>query len=197
MTVAPLLLDLPEVITTERLVIRVPLPGDGPALHEAIHETFESLHPWIPWARERPTREAAEETARRFRANFLARTDLPWFIYLADGRSFVGGIGLHRMDWAVPRFEVGYWIRTSCEGKGFMTEAVKAITRFALRDLKAHRVDLQCSHRNLRSQKVAERAGFTLEARLRNQAREFTGELRDTLLYSMIPGDEAAKALVV
>jgi len=189
---APILIDLPEAIETQRLYIRAPQPGDGLAVNGSVLETWDALHATMPWADRRPTVEESEAAARRLRAGFVARTDLPMFVFLADRVTHVACTGLHRMDWAVPRFEIGYWVRRSFEGQGYVTEIVRALSGFALATLGAQRVEIRCSHRNARSQRVAERCGFTLEARLRNEARETNGELRDTLVYSLLPGDPAA-----
>ena len=193
---APVLLDIPDAIETERLVLRSPRPGDGPAMNEAILDTWDSLHRWMPWARERPTVEETETIARQLHASFLTRADLPMVMFLHDRKTVVGTTGLHRMDWSVPRFEIGYWVRRTHEGQGYVSEAVNALARFALRMLEAERVEIHCSHRNERSQKVATRCGFTLEGRLRNHGRETTGELRDMMVYSLVPGDAAARALL-
>ena len=188
----PILIDLPEAIETPRLYIRKPLPGDGPVVNASILETWEALHATMPWARERPTVEASEAVARQHHAAFITRKDLPMYVFLADRRTHVACTGLHRMDWDVPRFEIGYWVRSSFEGQGYVSETVRALSDFAFAKLGAKRVEIRCSHRNTRSQRVAERCGFTLEARLRNEAREPDGELRDTLIYAKIA--EASRA---
>jgi RimJ/RimL family protein N-acetyltransferase len=192
----PILFDLPDRLESERLILRSPMPGDGQVVHEAIVESWESLRRWMPWARERPTLEQSEEVARRARANFIARTDLPVALFLRDGTTYVGGSGLHRFDWSVPRFEIGYWVRRSFEGHGYVTEAVKTLTHFAFTALAAERVEIHCSHRNERSQRVAERAGYVLEGRLRNHGREVGGELRDTLIYSLVRSDAVTQRLL-
>ena len=186
MALAP---DVPELLETERMVLRSPLPGDGPAMNAAILETWESLHRWMPWARLRPSVENTEEIARRFRESFLARTDLPMFMFLQDRQTVVGSTGLHRMDWSVPRFEIGYWVRKRFVGQGYASEAVRALTHLAFTRMRAERVEIHCSHRNERSRKVAERCGFTFEGRLRNHGREASGELRDTLVYAVVKDD--------
>jgi RimJ/RimL family protein N-acetyltransferase len=194
---APERFVVPDVIETERLILRSPMPGDGPALNEAILETWDALRHWMPWARERPTVEETEERARQSRANFVSRVDLPMFMFLREQPTVaVGGTGLHRMDWTVPRFEIGYWVRRSFEGKGYVSEAVRALTRLAFGTLGAERVEIHFSHHNVRSQRVAERCGFVLEGRLRNQRRETAGELRDTLVYALVPSDPATAAIL-
>jgi RimJ/RimL family protein N-acetyltransferase len=155
-------------------------------MNEAILETWDSLHRWMPWARQRPSVQETEDTAKQLRGAFLARADLPFFMFLRDRPSVaVGGTGLHRMDWSVPRFEIGYWVRRSCKGNGYVTEALGALVRLAFKELGAKRVEIHCSHLNEPSQRVAERGGFVLEGRLRNQKREPGGEPRDTLVYAL------------
>jgi ribosomal-protein-serine acetyltransferase len=192
---SPVLLDLPDAIDTERMQLRSPMPGDGAALNAAILDTWDSLHHWMPWARERPSLEESERRVRTARAAFLTREDLPMLMVVRDG-TVIGGTGLHRMNWDVPQFEIGYWVRRTHEGQGYVSEAVRGLARFALGTLGAQRVEIHCSHRNTRSQRVAERCGFVLEGRLRNRLREPDGELRDTLIYAIIPDDPAARALL-
>lgn len=78
------------------------------------------------------------------------------------------------------------WARTSEWRKGYITEAVRGITGFAFEVLGAQRVEIRCDDHNTRSAAVAERAGFTLEGRLRAQALATSGGLRDTLIYALI-----------
>lgn len=192
--VNPILLDFPDQFETERLIIRAPRAGDGPALNEAVVESLDHLRPWMPWAKQAPTVEASEEMLRRGVARWAAREDL-WMMLIrkADGR-WLGGSGLHRMIWDVPQFEIGYWVRASEEGKGYVTEAVCGITAFAFDRLAAERVMIQCDALNTRSAAVAERCGYTFEGRLRRNDRAVTGELRDTLVYSVIRPEWLARA---
>jgi RimJ/RimL family protein N-acetyltransferase len=178
--------ELPETIETERLILRSPRPGDGLAANEAVLETWDELHRWMPWAGERPSVEQSEERVRELQAKFLARTALPMTMWLRDGETFLGSADLHQIDWSVPKFAVGYWVRTAFLRRGYVTEAVRALTVFAFEVLGAERVEIQCSPENTRSQRVAERCGFDLEGRLRNHYREPNGELRDTLVYALI-----------
>ena len=106
----------------------------------------------------------------------------------ADGL-FVGGSGLHRIDWSVPRFEIGYWVRLSLQGQGYVTEAVNRITIFTFDVLGAQRIEIRCDARNTRSAAVAQRAGYTLEARMRHERRDVYGELCDTLVFAKIAAD--------
>jgi RimJ/RimL family protein N-acetyltransferase len=181
------LLDFPEGFETERLRVRSPLPGDGPQMHAAVNESLEELSPWMPWPGEHETVEDSEASVRRARARFLERSDLQMLLFLKGTNTLVGSSGLHRIDWSVPKFEIGYWCRTRFAGRGYVTEAVRGITAFAFDALGARRVEIRCDSRNLPSAGVAERAGFGLEGKLRNNEKSTDGDLRDTLVFSIIP----------
>jgi RimJ/RimL family protein N-acetyltransferase len=188
----PILRDFPESFETERLLIRSPLPGDGQEEYAAVRESFAELAPWMAWPEEHRTVEDSEASVRRARARFVERTDLMLPLFLKGTGTLVGGSGLHRIDWAVPKFEIGYWCRTRFTGKGYVTEAVRGISAFALDLLGARRLEIRCDSRNLPSARVAERAGFRLEGELRNNELDTGGHLRNTLVYSMIPEEHEA-----
>jgi RimJ/RimL family protein N-acetyltransferase len=187
----PILRDLPDSFDTERLTIRSPMPGDGVELQAAVAETLDDLRPWMPWADHVPTVEEEEELVRAGRVRFLQRTDLWLLLFLKGTHTLVGGSGLHRMDWDVPRFEIGYWVRKQFAGQGYITEAVIGVSHFAFEVLGAHRVEIHCDSNNERSRRVAERAGFELEASLKNHGRTPGGQLRDTLIYARFEPPEA------
>lgn len=188
----PLLIDVPDCLLTPRLVLRCPRAGDGPALNEAVCASVDDLRPWMPWAQQAPTPEQSETDARGAHAKFLQRTDLVYSMWLHDGQGretrLVGGTGLHRMDWSVPRFEVGYWCRSDSVGQGLVTEAVRALAAMAFDTLHAARVEIRMDDLNTRSWRVAERAGFQLEGVLRNDARAPDGRVRDTRVYAQVRG---------
>ncbi|HLF29038.1 MAG TPA: GNAT family N-acetyltransferase [Anaerolineae bacterium] len=182
----PVLLDFPDSFNTERLTIRAPRQGDGAEIAQAVHESLNDLRPWMPWAKEEPSAEQQESRIRKGLADWLTRTNLLLHLYLTGTGAFVGGSGLHRFDWRVRKFEIGYWVRTKFAGQGYITEAVNGITAFAFTHLHANRVEIRCDAKNVRSAAVARRCGFLLEGVLRNEALSVDGELRDTLVFSKI-----------
>ena len=182
----PILRDVPERFESDRLLIRAPLPGDGAELHAAITESREELRPWMPWAHLDETVDDVEANVRHSRAEYLSRRDLRLHLYALDGGTLVGSSGLHRIDWTVPRFEIGYWIRTSMTGRGFATEATRRIADFAFADLEAERVEIWCDAANERSAAVAQRAGFSFEGRLARNRRNPAGALIDSLCFARL-----------
>ncbi len=178
---------MPDTLTTERLILRVPRAGDGRLLNAAIRDTFDTLHRWMAWARRVPTVAEFETFAREAAARFRAREEVSFLIFRAADDTLLGATSLHSIDWSVPRFEIGYWLRSSFEGHGYMTEAVRALTAVCLERLEAERVEIRCDSRNRRSAGVALRAGYQLEATLRHHVRDNNSHLRDTLIFATFP----------
>lgn len=183
----PILLDIPDFLESDRLRLRCPQPGDGAAINQAVQESFEALQRWLPWAATRPTLADSEEFARRAAASYLAREAFTWVLWSKQNGELVGLSDIHRIKWSVPAVEIGYWVRTSMAGQGYVTEAVRVITRFAFDVLVAHRVEIRCDERNERSAAVARRAGFTLEGILRNERRHhLSQQLCNTMVFAAI-----------
>jgi ribosomal-protein-serine acetyltransferase len=190
--VKPILRDFPEEFETERLTIRAPRFGDGGQVHAAILESIDHLRPWMPWVHPVPSVEEEEANIRQARTRFLAREEFWLLLFLKHTDTFVGGSGLHRANWDVPKFEIGYWVRQRFAGRGYVGEAVVGITRFAFDALGARRLEIRVDDRNVRSWRIPERLGFLLEGILRNEARDVEGKLRDTRVYAKIRMDAGA-----
>src|SRR5579859_2831788 len=180
----PILNDFPDHFETERLLVRCPRPGDGSALYGAVEASQPELNRWMPWSYNY-TLNAAEVFVRGAQAEFLRRENLPLSIFRKTDGLYLGGTGLHDIVWNVPRFEIGYWLRTDCTGEGYMTEAVIALTDFCRAHFQARRMTIRCDSLNERSRRVAERAGYTLESITHHDRRGLDDNtLRDTLTFA-------------
>ena len=190
MSVDPILIDVPERLEGERTVLLAPRAGLGAEMAIVLAQSLSHLRPWMPWAQEAPSAESSEVVVRRMQADFIARRDLCFQIYARkpDGSAgrMLGGTGLHRIDWAVRKFEIGYWIRPEAAGQGHVSEAVRLLAALAFDRLGARRVEIRCDARNLKSRAAAERCGFTLEGVLRCDALGVDGQSRDTAVYARI-----------
>jgi len=183
----PILLDLPVPIRTKRLVLRPPAPGDGLALNEAISESIAELAPRMPWANPAPTVQDSEESARKFAAGFILRTALPFLIF--HDRRLLGMCALQDIRWNIPSAAIGYWLRTSETGRGYMTEAVNALALYAFRVPGMRRISLAPEDRNLKSAGIPERLGFILEGRAENCGVKPDGTLRTSRIYVRFNAD--------
>ncbi len=176
---------VPAEIETERLIIRCPKVTDVVELHAAVHESLAELSPWMNWATPAYSLPGAEQNTRAAIAAFITRKDLRYHFHDKQSGIFLGSSGLHRIDWHVPKFEIGYWVRSSKAGQGYVTETVRALTHLAFGQFMAVRVEIRCDERNFRSYRLAESCGFALEGTLKNEARAKDGSLRSTCIYAL------------
>ncbi|WP_059104450.1 GNAT family N-acetyltransferase [Shouchella shacheensis] len=179
--------QVPDSFETKRLFIRLPLPGDGKAVHEAQQASMHDLLPWMAWAHHVSSVEQTEEGVRQAHNDFLRRKDLRFHVFSKQTGRFIASSGLHQINWYVPRMEIGYWIDSRHSGKGYMTEAVAGIAEFAFYKLNAHRLEICCDPLNAQSRAIPERLGFSLEAILKQDDRSADGRsFRDTCLYAKL-----------
>ncbi len=163
------------LITTERLILRPVAPGDAEAI-AALADNYkvavmlarlpfpykvEHARQFIAWVEKQPADE------------------MVFVLCLRDGaQTFIGVCAYERRGEKYP--ELGYWLGEPYWGKGYMSEAVKAVVDHAFRNAKHDRLISSCRVQNLASRRVLEKAGF-----------EHSGpyEIDSLLLKAKVPGD--------
>jgi RimJ/RimL family protein N-acetyltransferase len=158
---------------------------DTAAVWTAVEESRAHLEPWLPWVQTLRSIEDERADIARLHERSVLRTD--WTVGIFDGviGRYLGGSGLHRIRWDSRIFEIGYFIRVSEEGKGYITETVQLLTRLAFDRLGANRVEIYVDPRNVRSIRVPERLGFVLESTLRRFRAGAEGLLEDRHLFAL------------
>lgn len=152
-------------IETPRLVLRCPYPGDGHELHQAVQESLPALRQWpdsLPWAQKPQSPDRSEDYCQSCFGAFVL--GLAWPMLMQDkatGR-LLGSVGFHRMVMEVPEFELGYWCRTSAQGRGLMSEAVSALSEAALSLVPSARLVCRVDERNTASYRVVEKSQYRL-----------------------------------
>lgn len=180
-----------EQLVGERVIVRPFTESDAQALYDAIDESREHIGRWMPWPAFHKQVEDSLDWIIKGRAAWLLRENFPAGMWDKESGRFLGGIGLHIHNWDIRSFEIGYWLRASAEGHGYMSESVRLLTRFAFDTWEANRVLIRCDVRNKRSAAVPRRLGFVQEACFRHDNRATDGTLRDTLVFALIREDYA------
>lgn len=181
------LTSLFEVLTGDRILLRPYKLEDAKDLNAAIAESRDHLRPWLPFADEHQSLEESRDWIVQQQAAWLLRTNLSVGIWTVKEDRFVGGTGLEPIDWDIGYFQIGYWVRASATGRGYVSESVRLLADYALRSLNAQRVEIRCSDHNTSSAAVAERTGFRLEGVLQNDHRACDGQVRSSLIFARVP----------
>jgi RimJ/RimL family protein N-acetyltransferase len=109
------------------------------------------------------------------------------FAITESGR-IVGSIGLG-VNERLHSGHIGYWCAAGARGRGLTTRALRLLCRHALDELHLERFELMTDPDNYASQRVAEKVGFRREGVLRSHLRDRTGARRDSVMFSLLPGE--------
>ena len=149
--------DMKRLITTERLEIRPIESGDCEAVHRYAGDPSIDMMMFLP-------NETIEETKKfvEFAVSEWAKEDPEdrEFAVLLSGE-IIGGVNLEKCG-DDRTYEIGWTIRKDMRGKGYATEAAKALMDYAFEELHAEKVQAHCDSRNQASEKVMRKLGMTL-----------------------------------
>ncbi len=106
-----------------------------------------------------------------------------------DGAGLAGSVSLHSIDRDQNDAEIGYWTVPAARGRGVAAAAVVAACRWGFRTLPVDRIELCHAVENTASGRVARKAGFTCEGRLRRSYRYGDGRKHDELLWARLADD--------
>jgi RimJ/RimL family protein N-acetyltransferase len=165
------MINIPMPIITPRLKMRPLQPGDGQMLLDYKRESWDELLPWgiyvhPPQIDERKVEHDEIFCAQKYQ-KFQTREDITLIVLDKQTGRMIGIGGLHKPDWNIPMFMVGFQVRTHETGKGYGTEIAKALTKYAFDGLEAQRVYTFHAEGNIGSQRVIEKAGFKKEGVMR------------------------------
>lgn len=155
------------------------------SMFDCIQRDKQRLLRYLPWPRYINTVADELDFIRGSRRRFDDFVSFGYGIYPRADNAFAGTVGSFNVDCENMRFEVGYWLLASAEGKGYMTEAVTLLVREHARR-GFHRAELLCEPDNERSRAVALRCGFSYEGTLREC--KWNGErFLDMQVFARVP----------
>jgi RimJ/RimL family protein N-acetyltransferase len=157
----------PVELVGKGIVLQRTVWQDAEMVFEAVLESNDILYPGMRWALPIPSFEKIAENCNDVEGKCLGRCSL------------------HHIDWEVPKFEVGYWVRSSAQGKGVATEATRVMATMAFEVLGARRVSLWCAVDNVGSRRVAEKLGFLYEGRFKNDEVDALGRPVDIEIFAL------------
>jgi ribosomal-protein-serine acetyltransferase len=160
--------------------------SDAEELFALVDRNRDHLLPWLPWLHGTRDPAATLEFIRTTRRQAAANDGLQ--VAIVDRGEIVGVAGFHRVDWVNRATSIGYWLSAERQGRGIMTEAVRALVDHAFTVWGLNRVEIQAAVDNHRSRAVPERLGFREEG-VRRQAERHGDRYLDLVLYAMLAAD--------
>jgi RimJ/RimL family protein N-acetyltransferase len=171
------------------IMIRPYRAEDVDALYKAVRESINELTRWMPsWCH-------AGYTIDESRAFIMSRDEArakeeeySFGIFDARTLGYMGGVGLNHLVREYLYANLGYWVRTSCAGRGVASRAARLAARFGLEELGLQRIEIVAAVENVGSQRAAEKTGALREGILRKRLLHH-GQSVDAVLYSLVAED--------
>ena len=112
-----------------------------------------------------------------------------FLIFDSTSDELLGGLTLGGIRRGVAQAAtLGYWMGAPHAGKGRMTRAVAAVTRFGFDTLRLHRIEAACIPDNAPSIALLERNGFRREGFARAYLK-INDAWRDHILLALLEGE--------
>ncbi|HJQ14369.1 MAG TPA: GNAT family protein [Anaerolineales bacterium] len=170
------------ILTTERLILREFVESDWEAV--LAYQQDPLYLRYNEW-----TSRSAEEV-RAFIQIFLdhqkraPRLKFQFAITLKQIGTLIGNCGVRRDSAETREGDMGYELDSKYWGKGYATEAARAVLSFGFSHMKLERISAWCIADNIGSARVLEKIGMQLERRMRKH-QYFKGRWWDTLSYGI------------
>lgn len=161
---------------------------DAPAVAAACQDT--EIQRWIPMI---PVPYAEADSRRFILLTLQAWHDGTGYEFaIADAATdrYIGSIGIH-IGPNARRHAIGYLVAPEARGRGVALRALRLATHWGFEELGIERLALWTLPGNVRSQVVAERAGFRFEGLAHNWEADREDRPIDAVMYSMTPEDLA------
>lgn len=144
------------IIITERLNLRKVLPTDVDRVH--FFRSNTEINKYIK--REPQTREMAIAHIVLLNNNLKTDKGISWGITTKESNEIIGNICLWNFSKDKKTAEVGYDLDPKFQGKGIMSEALKAVLDFAFNQRGFETIEAYTDYRNLPSKKLLKQHGF-------------------------------------
>jgi ribosomal-protein-alanine N-acetyltransferase len=169
-------------LETERLLLRRLVDDDAEEIF-ALRSNPETMK-FIP----RPlakTKEDALEHIATIDGKIVNNTGINWGITIKGNPKIIGIIGHFKISPENHRAEIGYMSLPETNGKGYMSEAIKAVLIYGFEQLDLHSVEAIIAPENIASERVLQKNGFVKEAHLLENEL-WDGNYLDTVIYSLL-----------
>ncbi|MFN8473991.1 MAG: GNAT family protein [Anaerolineae bacterium] len=177
-------------LTTERLILRDFVPEDWSDVLE--YQANPEYLRYYAWEERRPA------DVQAFVAMFLAhqaeqpRTKYQFAIVLPETNRVIGNCGVRKKTADARDGDMGYELSPLYWGRGFATEAARAVAAFGFEQLGLHRLSAWCIADNAASARVLQRLGMRQEGHFREN-EWFKGRYWDSLVYAILDREWEAK----
>ena len=167
----------------EDLELRLRTEADVEAFFKVTDKNRTYLRQWLPWVDATKTADDTRKYIQSSISKFEKKESVDLGIWY-EGQ-WIGSIGFHYWDKANRKDTIGYWLAEDFQGKGIVTDAVRALIKYGFEEMNLNRIEILCAVENTRSRAIPERLGFKNEGVTR-QCEWLYDHFVDSVTYSLL-----------
>ena len=186
----PVEITFPELVDTERLILRRYTGADAPGILQVVDKNRGSLiRNFSQMAKGLSQSEDVKSFIEGKAEQWNTRQGFCYGIWFRASEQQIGQLQVKNLVWDVPSAELSYFIGNSSQRRGFASEAISTILRMAFAQLGFKRMFVRIIPSNKESISLADKLGFKHEGLHRNEFRCGLGELHDVHYFSLTIAD--------
>jgi ribosomal-protein-alanine N-acetyltransferase len=174
-----------QKIETERLILRKFTPGDAEGMYHnwaTDYETCKTLS-WSVHENKDVTLSVINNWIQQYENPFYYN----WVAEIKDTREIIGNISVVKCKPKDEVCEIGYCYGSKYWGKGYASEALRAVIEFLINDVGFRLIEAKHISENPASGRVMEKAGMKRDAVLRSRRiNKYTKNVNDLIVYSVV-----------
>ncbi|MFY0597439.1 MAG: GNAT family N-acetyltransferase [Cognatishimia sp.] len=181
-------------IETERLTLRPPVHSDFREWAWLRESSADYLIPWEPkWAHDHLIRKNFTNRVYWAQRSINNGSAMPLFMIDRELDAIVGAITLDNIRRGPAQSgTLGYWTGQKHARKGYMREAIEAVTHYAFHQMDLSRLEAACLPENTPSRALLERSGFKYEG-VAQSYLQINGRWRTHVLYACLRSDRRGR----
>lgn len=181
-------------IETERLTLRQPVLTDFRDWSSLRESSADFLIPWEPqWAADHLSRKGFANRVYWSQRSISSGSAVPLFLFRREDDALVGAITLDNIRRGPAQAgTLGYWTGQPYARKGYMREALQAVSHYAFERLDLSRLEAACLPENAPSRRLLESCGFKYEG-VAQSYLQIAGRWRTHVLYAALRGDRRGR----
>lgn len=184
--------DFPEILETSRFILEASSEKHAERAYNLIDSCRDYLGEFIEWAYDFSLDNAMKSYSQKAES-FAKKQAFDYSIIDKQTNKFLGSISLIIKQNGV--VSVGFWLDETEQGRGVISESLNMLIDFSFNNTTIEKILLQANIDNIKSQKVAEKAGFVFEGLFYTYRLNIYGESVDMYNYAILKDKEKMNKL--
>ncbi|MCL5803643.1 MAG: GNAT family N-acetyltransferase [Candidatus Thermoplasmatota archaeon] len=175
-----------QLKVTRDITLKNVVMEDALDLFDLVDRSREYLGQWLPWVKNTVDIESELSFIRNSMQRMEFGIGLDMGIWFHE--KLAGIIGFNNIDLNNMKGTIGYFIGQKYQGNGIMISSCRTLVNYGFHKIGLNKIVIRCASENIKSRRIPEKLGFTVEGILREEELLSSGYVNH-YYYGMIRRD--------